>query len=1541
MKKIVTAVLSASLMLVNFTGIANAEEQINIESVKTNGAGFVISFDSKVLEDSISDNIIVKDENGEIISEASVDEQNPNAVNVSVPQEMIGKQCTLIIRNGVKGQESAELGEVYMSTLKLPGYFEEFGEDYTAGDWKWRNYTASGNAIIKDGMLRVIDSASYDVTKNEVIVYKNDYTDYSYDTSVLEYDYIHTTKSDEDWKNSFSTLLKLNSDTISVKSWAWNLENGYSINNYGLKDQLRYTKYNGITINNKNATSNLVKQQLTQGEKYRYRIETETFSDSVLITVKRALYTNGVLGEYSVIATKEDNESPDLSSGGVAFWSIREGVLYTLDNILYYGYEDVELTSINQIKEDIEEKISYYYELKDDGNDYSKELAEIDIQVEELLGLGLDIGEEYAEMLKELKAVRIISAEFGGDKITVVFNKVIDIDSAKENITVKNADGVDAVTEVSASSNGKEIILSCSKEIYGKECFMTIGADLLADTGAALGENYLSVFTPEGFYENFDTNYQGDWVYNSLGTVKTANTSDGILHLVNNSGTSNKNGEVVMNYKKNYSDYLYTDSVFEFDYITVEELTSAESWTNKWAAFVKVPADFVYVSNWVFAVRNGYGFVTKENTDNLSYTRYSDTEPDKSGNLKTVKANMNNPVAEPIRFRIETTTDAENEKVTLKVYTANYTDGVLGEYTSVGTVTSPGGGAKTDTEAFLGAGSCAFWSGRNGCHAVDNVLFANASQKIELLSSEEVVAEVESSLEALKETALTNDTKAEILKIGRMLEFLDSADYSVSDSILSSYESLEAQYPMIDSFDISDKVTHYESNIKFSTGIDKAYITKDYITVTVDAEVYDDYEIIADSADAVTDVVVKIFNNREYDSKINVILSADMATPGKLTIGEKKVCELSEKAEVLIESIEKNDNTVTALIKNKASAAAEYTVILTAWEKEAELDKLLAVKAFEGRLNSGETEEISLTVDENTEFEYTGYVLNSAKQLSYKPVGSAVLVTPDESDYEGIYLDTGAETLKTGGKLDSGKPGRYAYIIVFNEGYDFSKITENNAILYAGAVTTNEQGYYLINTKLNSGLLLKDNDANVLPGNIYTYTYTDENGLSDAAVKKYFAPLEVRENGVLAVNNAESAEKLAEILEEQKDILGLTSDLYDGVTKEGIAEIIYPKLSTLGITTENVQEILTEYALITAFNEGKTDLIYKDNKFIYEDIMTIKDIDSREGVTVKNIFDTLLTNEGKSAVVSEMLNNDFNDIEDVTKSFAENVILKTLHMSNKSGYGVVAEAITKNNADYIELDYGRYFSLSENSRSNIDKKLLGKDYEDKNALSNGIKDLIGSLSSGGSGGGNNSPSSSSKAPATNGVPTGVGSLPLETPKFASKFSDIEEALWADEAVKYLTDKGIINGVSETSFAPNKSLTREQFAVIISRAFELNTAENKTSFEDVAAESYYEEAVSCVFEKGYMIGVSETKFGVGMPVTRQDIATVIFRILGEPEMKNVKKIFSDEADISDYAKKAVEYLSAEGIINGFEDDSFKPKGICTRAQAAKIIYEIIK
>ncbi len=177
------------------------------------------------------------------------------------------------------------------------------------------------------------------------------------------------------------------------------------------------------------------------------------------------------------------------------------------------------------------------------------------------------------------------------------------------------------------------------------------------------------------------------------------------------------------------------------------------------------------------------------------------------------------------------------------------------------------------------------------------------------------------------------------------------------------------------------------------------------------------------------------------------------------------------------------------------------------------------------------------------------------------------------------------------------------------------------------------------------------------------------------------------------------------------------------------------------------------------------------------------------------------------------------------------------------------------------------------------------------------------------------------------------------------FPDMDGSEWAKEAVESLAEKDVISGDENGNFRPNSSITREEFVKMVVVAFGVKEAENNFVFLDVFDSDWYFEYVGAAYEAGIVRGISEDFFGIKKPISRQDAAVILKRAADYvgTELKAVNEYsgFYDGNEISDYAKESVTALYKSGVISGMPDGSFKPASTCTRAQAAKMIYEIVR
>ncbi|MBO5060636.1 MAG: S-layer homology domain-containing protein [Clostridia bacterium] len=204
-----------------------------------------------------------------------------------------------------------------------------------------------------------------------------------------------------------------------------------------------------------------------------------------------------------------------------------------------------------------------------------------------------------------------------------------------------------------------------------------------------------------------------------------------------------------------------------------------------------------------------------------------------------------------------------------------------------------------------------------------------------------------------------------------------------------------------------------------------------------------------------------------------------------------------------------------------------------------------------------------------------------------------------------------------------------------------------------------------------------------------------------------------------------------------------------------------------------------------------------------------------------------------------------------------------------------------------------------------------------------------------------SSSSSSSSSGGSGGSSIKGSAVISTPIITepeNAFSDLDDAVWAESDITALKNAGILAGDGSGSFYPNRTVTREELVTMVVKAFGFEKSED-TAFEDVSPDAWYANNIAAAFSSGAISGISETKFGVGMAITRQDLATILFRCSGLNAIEE-GKTFADEQEIDEYAKEAVSVLSSHGVISGMDENNFGPKQTATRAQVAVMLNRLL-
>ncbi len=151
----------------------------------------------------------------------------------------------------------------------------------------------------------------------------------------------------------------------------------------------------------------------------------------------------------------------------------------------------------------------------------------------------------------------------------------------------------------------------------------------------------------------------------------------------------------------------------------------------------------------------------------------------------------------------------------------------------------------------------------------------------------------------------------------------------------------------------------------------------------------------------------------------------------------------------------------------------------------------------------------------------------------------------------------------------------------------------------------------------------------------------------------------------------------------------------------------------------------------------------------------------------------------------------------------------------------------------------------------------------------------------------------------------------------SDFTDLDSNGWYRDGINYMIENGMMNGVGDGMFEPNGNVTRAMLVTILYRQAGSPSVEGKTNpFIDVKPNKYYTNAVIWAFHNGIVNGVSPTEFEPESNVTREQIATILYRQAGSPAVTETDlSRFLDASDVSSYAANAVRWAVAEGVIKG--------------------------
>ena len=426
----------------------------------------------------------------------------------------------------------------------------------------------------------------------------------------------------------------------------------------------------------------------------------------------------------------------------------------------------------------------------------------------------------------------------------------------------------------------------------------------------------------------------------------------------------------------------------------------------------------------------------------------------------------------------------------------------------------------------------------------------------------------------------------------------------------------------------------------------------------------------------------------------------------------------------------------------------------------------------------------------------------------------------------------------------------------------------------------------------------------------------------------------------------------------QKLELDLTkyNTLADG---NGAEEVVFSHIAN---DTENKTKISTVSDVLKAFyagvavavinKTGQADdvlALMKDDKYVHT--FNLDSIPKDEqGTSILDGF----TDDVRTKVFERLASSDSESAADLSQKLVMYTLTEGLRHGDFNSVNKILTAY--NNAGLISISTTVYDGLK--NKTAVDKLMTGVEYADYKAVETRFASMVdtqykaenstqkpNSSSGGGGGGGGYSKNDFTfeTVPSTGEEESTSSQSNSSALSGKMIFSDMEQAKWAIEAVEALYNKGIINGINENSFEPNRGISRAEFVKILVCLTQTPLDTNENVFTDVTSENWYYPYACAAFKAGIVEGDDRGRFDGGKIINREEMAVMLFRVIEKMEMTPAQSDvlgFDDDELISDWAKESVNYLKRTGIVNGRSKNFYEPKAELTRAEAAAVVYKLL-
>lgn len=323
-----------------------------------------------------------------------------------------------------------------------------------------------------------------------------------------------------------------------------------------------------------------------------------------------------------------------------------------------------------------------------------------------------------------------------------------------------------------------------------------------------------------------------------------------------------------------------------------------------------------------------------------------------------------------------------------------------------------------------------------------------------------------------------------------------------------------------------------------------------------------------------------------------------------------------------------------------------------------------------------------------------------------------------------------------------------------------------------------------------------------------------------------------------------------------------------------------------------------------------------------------------------SLFDEL-SSDVKDAVISKVLAKSYRSAAELSKSLEFYVLEASLEKALQ--WTEVNPVMKKySDAGLLKVNFSTYNTLK--NPQTADNAMIGRSFTSYGEIESAFNAAVASAlaaqnTSSGSGGGGSG--GGGKVSPSVKVPEPV-EKDEETVTYV--FSDMDEYMWANEAVTYLADKGIISGMGDGTFAPASGLTREEFSTIMVKTQKLSTEGKSSGFNDIPDSRWSYPYVSAVYEEGLMVGIGDNMFGATSKITRNEFAVIMKRLIDLYDVELVvnsnTKVYDDAESIPEWARESIMFMKGTGLMLGSTGNTFNGSEVVSRAYACDILYAVL-